>query len=95
MSTSSVALLGLSVVYLAAVLFALLSALSPVANHPGVALILLTVPWSALLLPLLDWIAPHAPQWVAGGSLCFGALINVGMIWILFHWLGNGRKAAP
>ena len=72
----------LSAVYLSAVAAAMVQAVSPDANHPGVFLILLTLPWSAFVLPVLDWVAPNAPNWIAATALIVGGLVNVGGAWI-------------
>jgi len=79
----------LSCLYLVAVGAAAASALSPDTNHPGVYLILLTVPWSALLLPLLDWVAPNAPNWVGAAALVFGVLLTVAAAWGVARWAAS------
>ena len=76
----------LSCLYLIAVGAAAASALSPDTNHPGFYLIVLTLPWSALLVPLLDWVAPNAPNWIAAGACVVGALLTVAAAWGLAIW---------
>jgi hypothetical protein len=77
----------LSVAYLSAVAAATAQAVSPDANHPGFFLMLLTLPWSVLVLAALDWVAPNAPNWVGATALVIGALVNVAAPWIYVRWV--------